>query len=182
MKDDDRNGLHLGQYVLVLLAMGLLTFIETRITFLRSDLIGAPFLLILTISALFGDYISVIFATIIGVIGIGLISVHGGHFDSVTIRRSIEFLVAGVIIFVLSSRSRRLVKSHLSLEETIEQLEQATRKLDSEVKLKRKDMVKLTRLNQDLREVIDNVMEDKALWETNVKTSVNQKENQIKKL
>lgn len=176
MKDNRRNGWHLKQYFFVLLAMGLLTFIETEVPFLRNDLIGAPFLLILTITALLGDYISVIIATVVGVLGIGLVSINGTHLDPVTIRRSIEFLVGGLTIFVLSSRSRSLTKTHLSLEETISQLEVATKRLNSEVTLKQKDMVKLNKLNQDLRNVIDDVMEDKALWEGSVKASIKLKD------
>jgi len=174
---DVKKRFHYKQYVLVILFMGLLVLVETKLSFLRNDLIGAPFLLILTITALFGDYIAVIIAIIIGVFGIALISVHSAHYvDSVTIRRSSEFLVGGIIIFILSFRSRQLAKTHLSLEETIQQLENATKQLNSQMKIKQKDVSKLNKLNHELREVIDNVMEDQVLWENSIKDSIEQKE------
>jgi hypothetical protein len=162
--------------------MTLLILVEKEVPFLKNDLIGAPFLLILTITALLGDYISVIVAIIVGVFGIGLISVTGNHLDSVTIRRSVEFLVGGVVIFILSSRSRSLAKTHYTLEETINQLESVTKKLNSEVKLKKKDVLKLTKINQDLRDIIDGVMHNKTLWEHNVKNSIKQQEEKNSKL
>ena len=173
---DNRKKFEYKQYILVLLSMGFLILAETKLNFLRNDLIGAPFLLILTITALFGDYIAVIIAIVIGVFGIALISVHASHFDSVTIRRSSEFLVAGIIIFILSARSRKLARNHLSLEETIEQLENATQKLNSQVRIKQKDVSRLNKLNRELREVIDNVMADQVLWENRIKDSIKQKE------
>jgi len=176
MKD---NGIKFNykQYILVILFMGFLVLVETRLSFLKNDLIGAPFLLILTITALFGDSISVIIALIIGVVGIAIISVHANHYvDAVTIRRSSEFLIGGIIIFVLSFRSRKLAKNHLSLEETIQQLENATHELNSQVRIKQKDVSRLNKLNQQLREVIDNVMADQVLWENSVKNSIKQKD------
>ena len=165
----------------VLLSMGILTLFEKKFPFLAQDLIGAPYLVILTITVLFGSYLTGLLAIAIGVMSIGLVSLSHGHVDEVTIRRSIEFLVGGTTIFILSYRSRNLMMSHINLEDTISQLDTVTKQLISEVKLKKKDLDKLSKLNKDLRLVIDDVMEDKTYWASSVKSSLSELEAKKKK-
>ena len=152
--------------------MVILTYLEIKVPFLKKDLIGGPYLLILTIAALVGDYLSGFIAIVVGVLCIGFISRIGGHIDPVTIRRSIEFLIAGTTIYVLASKSRNLTISQLGLENTIKQLDEVTTKLNSEVINKKQDLNKLKKLNNELRTVIDDIMADKNLWEENVKESI----------
>ena len=172
MKYHSRKGYNPKQYLYVLLGMALLTYLEISVPFLRKDLIGAPYLLILTIAALVGDYLSGLIAIILGVFCIGFISQLGGHIDPVTIRRSIEFLVAGTTIYVLASKSRSLTIAHLGLEDTIKQLDEVITKLNSEVNNKKRDLNKFKRLNNELRNVIDDIMVDSNLWKDNVKESI----------
>lgn len=182
MKYYSRNGFNVRQYINVVLAMGFLTLLEKELVFLRKDLIGAPYLLILTIACLFGDYFSGILATILGVLFIGFVSQTGGHLDPVTIRRSIEFLVAGTTIFILSFHSRKLSLSHLGLSETLKQLDLVTNDLNNELISKKKDVRKLKKLNSDLRSVIDDIMEDKELWSDSVEQGVKKQNSKRKKL
>lgn len=179
MNEDSHKGLHPWQYLIVVVLMAGLTLIEYSDTMLRHDLIGAPFLVIMTVMALLGDYISGILAILLGSFCIAVISLHGGQAESIVIRRTIEFFFSGLVIYILSIKGRTLYQSHISMQDTISQLEVATKKLNSEVRLKKKDLDKLDKLNKELRTVVDEVMKDKQYWDNSVKNDVNNKESSL---
>jgi len=168
MHQSDRKGLHFMQYGLVILFMGALTLLERTLPFLRHDLIGAPYLIILTVAALFGDYISGILAIVLGVFCIGFLSLNIKSIDLIAFRRSIEFLVGGIIIYVLSYRSRKLVLSQVNLEDSVNQLKLLTEHLNKDVKNKKQNLDKLNKINHDLRNIISEIMDDEDLWRTNI--------------
>jgi len=172
MIQNDRKGIHLLQYFFVILFMGALTLIEQSLPFLRDDLIGAPFLLILTVAALFGDYLAGILAIVFGVACIGFLSVHNFSFNLIALRRSIEFLLSGIIIYVLSLKSRQLTLSQINLEDSVKRLQSLTDNLNKDVKNKKHNLDKLNKINHDLRSIISEIMDDEDLWQDNIKKKI----------
>lgn len=164
-----RSPLRPWHYVLVIIVVGMLTLLEVKIVLLGKEVVGVPFLFVTTITALFGDYIAGILAIILSCASIGFISDFGWRYGAYTIYRIVEFMIASSIIYGLAWRNRGLMWDNMSLEDTINNLELATRQLKNEDKIKKKDLKRIIKLNKELRTVIDAIMEDQQIWFDSVK-------------
>lgn len=166
------------QYFAVLVAMALASFFEAEFVFVRQDMLDLPYLVVAAISAIYGDYFAGILAIVCGTVSIAIIGETGFNHHLHNSSRVIAYLAASLIIFILARRSRELMLNNLSLSESVTQMEKVSNKLKNQVKVNKKDLKRLNSINEELRSVVDNIMDDEDLWAGGVKKGV---QSRIKK-
>lgn len=177
MYNDKNKTIHVWQSLIVLPTVGLLSLLEVEISVLHNSLVATPFLAFVTFMSILGDYVSGILTIILSTISISFISPQGWHFTSQSLVRTIEFLLASVVIYLLSWRSRRLTRNREDLEITVSSLKKATLKLKSQVRLTKKDVTTLRQINSELQSIVDNIMSDQGLWAKSVEKDVSTNDN-----
>lgn len=164
------------QYFNVLLALLLVSALEIKASFIRHQLIVLPYLVVSTVSAIYGDLFAGILAVIGGTFCVALLEMDGFHFRMYDLSRITGYLIAAIIIFILARKGRKLAVSNLSLSDSMGQMELAAKKLRSQMRLTKKDLKKLNGLNQELRALVDDIMADESLWAGGVKHGVQHKD------
>ncbi len=153
-------------YPLVVLAIVIIGVIETNIHFFKVGLEGAPFLLLVAIVALLGDVFSGVLAVILSGITLFYVVAPIGFSSSSTkwIKLS-EYLIAAIVACLLSWWVRRLQKNNLGLSETVHQLRSLTSGLQKELKISKKDLRMLEKINKHLDLIVNEFMQDDNYWE-----------------
>lgn len=184
MYNDKQKSIHVWQSLIVLPTVGILSFLEVEISVLHNSLVATPFLALVTLMSLLGDYVSGILTIFLSSISIAFISPQGWRFTSHSLIRTIEFFMASIVIYLLSWRSRKLTRDTEDLEITVNTLKKATLNLKSQVRLTKKDATTLRQINNELQSIVDNIMSDQGLWAKSVEKDVssNDKKTAIKNL
>lgn len=176
MNIDRPNIKHLWQYLLVLGLTTLVVCSEIFIADVRKGLIGTPLLLIVIIASIFFDAYAGMLSVLAGTAGIFLITYVSAGYTGRVPTETIEFIIAGSIIYVLAERARSLSISNLDKEQTIRHLEKTTKRMKSQMNINKKDLQRLNNINSDLRHVVDDIMEDQQLWSEGVKKEIKKKD------
>lgn len=153
-------------YPLVVIAVVIIGVIETNIPFFKVGLEGAPFLLLVVIVALLGDLLSGVLAIILSGIALFYIVAPIGFSSSSTkwIKLS-EYLIAAAVVCLLSWWVRRLQQSNLGLSKMVHQLRSLTGGLEKELKISKKDLRALEKINKQLDLIVNEFMQDDKYWE-----------------
>lgn len=172
MYKDKFNTIHVWQSLVVIPIVGFLSFLEVEVPFLHNSLVGTPFLALVTLMSLFGDFLAGLSAIVFGTVCISFIGPQGWHLNDQSLLRTLEFILVGILIYLLSWRSRNLSKNAENLEVTVQSLKKASTKLKSQVRVTKRDVSTLRSINKDLQSIVDDVMNDKGLWASSVERDI----------
>ena len=168
--------IHIWQYLLIVLLIVAISIVEILFKSVREGLVGTPLILVVLIASIYFDAIAGIISVSLGAIGLFLINFVAVGYQWRVLTVVIEFILAGVIIYYLAEKSRQLSYSNLNLEAGMKHMEGVAKKLKSQVNVNKKDLDKLNKINADLREVVDAIMEDQSIWSENVAKDIKDKE------
>ena len=140
---------HAWQYALVFGVIALMSYLEILFPDLRDGLIATPYLIIVLVSSIFFDLVAGMLSVVVGTAGVFLIRYMPYGYSANVVTGTIEFVLAGAAIYLLAKQSRTLIIKQLNLEQTVKQMERATKRLKTEVNVKKKDLDRLNRINND---------------------------------
>ena len=173
---------HITHYLLALLGTVTVTVIELKVPIFTNGLRTAPFALIPTIAALYGDYWSGIFAIALSSAAVDYTMPPTGiALDKTTLFKVFEFIVLTSVIFALAWRSRRLYDSNVSLRAATEMLQDITDDLKVEAQGNQRELKKLNAVNKRLVALVDKFVADDEYWARKLTTPVPPTKKVIKK-
>ena len=180
MKQDRPTIKNTWQYLLVLVLITIITFLEVGFSDLRNGLIATPFIVVVIVSSIFLDYFAGMLSVIFSTVGVFLIRYLPSGYSMLVVTGTVEFFFAAIFIYFLAQKSRSLSVNNLSLEQSVKHMNQVTKRLKSELNLNKKDIDRLNSINSELRDVVDSIMSDKELWDEGMKKSIKESENKKK--
>lgn len=154
------------QYVFVALAVSTVTMLTSRVQLFSEGLIGALYLVVVALVAAFGEYAVGIFAIGLSILGLNYASAPlGFDFSQQAVFKTVEFLVAGSIIFYLSWRVRKLQTDNGQLVEAATELQAIIKKLRVEAKGNKAQAARLRIMNTELERLVDEFLENDEYWD-----------------
>jgi|GEM_PF-2971264 len=165
--------LHPLHYLLVLISVVVLVALELKVPVFANGLRVAPFILITTVAALFGDFTSGILAVLLSAIAVNYAMPPSGlQWDANIIFKIAEFVVIGGIIFVIAWRSRALHASNAVLREATKTLQDITASLHVEARGNEKQLNKLNDVNKQLVTLVNDFIQDDEYWSRKITTPI----------
>ena len=153
------------QYVGIVALIALILLLEVNISFLAKGLLATPFLVIVAAAAIVGDIISSALAIIVGAMAVNYV-MHptGFKFDPTMLMRTLQFVIAGLIVYWLAFRGNTLHQSNAKLIASTKQLQTVTKRLKTQAKGNAQQIDKLNTMNDELRSLVDQFVADDEYW------------------
>jgi len=169
-KDITFHPLH---YLFVLAGACVVLVIEIRVPLFANGLIFTPFVLVTTLAAMRGSFVSGIFAIAITTVAVDYAAPPVGfRLTEVALFKTLEYALVSIVIFLLAWRGRQLHTSNEALRNMTEILQSITVDLQAESRGNEKQLKKLNTVNKELVSIVNKFVEDDDYWARKLTTPI----------
>lgn len=153
-------------YALMAASTVTIAVVTTHVSIFEKGLVAAPLLLVVTITALVGDYYQGVFCIVCCMLALAYTTPPKGFvLSSMAVIRLIEFFVASAIACGLAWRVRGLLSKTRDLVSNINQLNQQLIKLQKQQHKDKHALMKLKLLNKQLDNLVSEFVDDDNYWQ-----------------